>query len=74
MFPRMARNLANHNTIHRLQTKKRDGKPIQQAKPKTGQATKRETNQGKNRRPTPMYKILRRNGQSNKLNDSPKKK
>ena len=37
----MARNLANHNTIHRLQTNKRDGKPIQQAKPQIGQATKK---------------------------------
>ena len=41
MCRRMARNLANHNTIHRLQTNKRDGKPIQQAKPQIGQATKK---------------------------------
>jgi len=47
MCRRMARNLANHNTIHRLQTNIRDGKPIQQAKPQIGQATKRETNQDK---------------------------
>ena len=69
----MARNLANHNTIHRLQTNKRDGKPIQQAKPQTGQVTKRETNQGKNKHPTPMYKILHQDGQPNRLKILPRR-
>jgi hypothetical protein len=43
----MARNLVDHNTIHRLQTNTQDGKTIQQSKPQIGQAVKRKTNQEK---------------------------
>ena len=62
----MEKNLVDHNTIHRLQTNTRDGKPIQQSKPQIGQAAKGKTNQGKNRHPSPRYTILHQDGQPNK--------
>jgi len=65
MCRQLAKNIAHHNTIHRLQAKKGDGNPLQQPKPQTRQAAKGKTNQEKNRHPPPTHTILHQDGQPN---------